>query len=133
MYEKKKNKKTTKEAISEPERHKHGTKSQETCMKRLKEDRLKGNLVSISSYTDNTRSLPPFLQITIHLLPILLQISPPADLVISMAMASMQLLCLPLMFRYFFNYKKRSAQNLKKEQVKRQQQPIKPTKRCSMC
>ena len=102
-------------------------------MKRLKEDRLKGNQVSISSSTDNTRSLPPFLQITIHLLPILLQRSPPADLVISMAMTSMQLLCLPLMFRYFFTYKQRSAQNLKKEQVKRQQQPIKPTKPCSMC
>ena len=85
--------KTTKQVTGNPERLEHGKNSHKTYIKRLKEDILKDNQFSVSSFTDNSCLLPLLLQITLNLLLILLQMTVPGNLVIPISMASMQLLC----------------------------------------
>ena len=86
---------TPRQVTRDPKRQKHGQKSHGTYMKKLWEDRLRDNLFSYSFSTNNSTPSVSSFQITLQLLPLLLQIALPLDLVISIPMALVQFLCHP--------------------------------------
>lgn len=86
---------TPRQVTRDPKRQKHGQKSHGTYMKKLWEDRLRDDLFSYSSSTNNSTPSVSSSQITLQLLPLLLQIALPLDLVISIPMALVQFLCHP--------------------------------------
>ena len=83
---------TPRQVTRDPKRQKHGQKSHGTYMKKLWEDRLRDNLFSYPFFflrflTNNSTPSVSSSQITLQLLPLLLQIALPLDLVISIPMA----------------------------------------------
>ena len=86
---------TPRQVTRDPKRQKHGQKSHGTYMKKLWEDRLRDNLFSYPLSTNNSTPSVSSSQITLQLLPLLLQIALPLDLVISIPMALVQFLCHP--------------------------------------
>ena len=86
---------TPRQVTRDPKRQKHGQKSHGTYMKKLWEDRLRDDLFPYSFSTNNSTPSVSSSQITLQLLPLLLQIALPLDLVISIPMALVQFLCHP--------------------------------------
>lgn len=73
--------KTPKQLTNYPKRQEIGKKSRNTYMRKLKEEiHITDNQLSTSSSTNNSALLPFLPQITLHLLPLFLQITLPHDL-----------------------------------------------------